>query len=139
MGTRSSEVRSDSILDGIGLPRDRTAQQRQPAHSIPKGTIVVSADNHWSVTGDIFHERMPIALRDRAPRLWTDDAGVHHWHLDGKSMLPNTVIKNLSSFEAVPGCVEISPRLIDLDITDKELLALYRDRLRDHPLGRARR
>jgi predicted TIM-barrel fold metal-dependent hydrolase len=115
MSTTSSEAQSDSILNGIGLPRDRAAQERHPAHSIPQGTVVVSADNHWSVTGDIFYERMPAALRDRAPRLWTDDAGVHHWHLDGKSMLPNTVIKNLSSFEAVPGCVEIAPRLADLD------------------------
>ncbi|HRI94049.1 MAG TPA: amidohydrolase family protein [Nocardioides sp.] len=98
----------------IPLPRERTAQVRGSA-ALPAGLTVVSADNHWTVTGDIFYERFPAHLRERAPRLRTDEQGNHLWELNGESMLPPAIMTNLASFETVPGATAIEPRLRDLD------------------------
>jgi predicted TIM-barrel fold metal-dependent hydrolase len=39
---------------------------------LPAGTKVVSADNHWELSVDIFYERFPACLKDKAPRVWFD-------------------------------------------------------------------
>jgi predicted TIM-barrel fold metal-dependent hydrolase len=104
----------DAIVRGIAVPRDRTPEPRGGL-VLPPGTVVVSADNHWSVTGDIFYDNFPPHLKDRAPRLFTDETGFHHWDVNGQSVLPPTVRKNFALFESVPGCVSIEPRLRDLD------------------------
>src|SRR5882724_5569352 len=63
------------------LVKDRgSANLRRPqprgAQSLPAGTRVVSADGHWEVCEDIFVERFPAAMKDRAPRVWFDG----YWH-----------------------------------------------------------
>ena len=40
---------------------------------LPAGTEVFSADNHISVADDIFYERFPDDLKDKAPRIWYED------------------------------------------------------------------
>lgn len=47
------------------LPKDNTIE-------VPVGIEVISADNHWEITEDIFYERFPANLKDRAPRVWFD-------------------------------------------------------------------
>jgi predicted TIM-barrel fold metal-dependent hydrolase len=39
---------------------------------LPPGTRLISADNHWEITEDIFFEHFPARLKDRAPRVWFD-------------------------------------------------------------------
>lgn len=39
---------------------------------LPAGAKLISADNHWEITEDIFHDHFPAALRDKAPRVWFD-------------------------------------------------------------------
>jgi predicted TIM-barrel fold metal-dependent hydrolase len=119
------ETRDDynQIWDDIGLPHER-APETTSRVAVPADTIVVSADNHFSIIGDIFYERFPANLKDRAPRLWTDDTGFHHWYIDGKSVLPLAVQQVFSSYEKIPGCVDVAARMKDLDAegTDKEIV-----------------
>jgi hypothetical protein len=104
----------DSMVRGIAPPGERAPQVRGKVR-LPSGTVVVSADNHWSVTDDIFHDRFPAHLKDRAPRLFTDDDGANHWYVDGKSIIPPVIQRVFGRVEAVSGCVSIEPRLRDLD------------------------
>ena len=53
-------------------PIDRRAAQTDLEMNLPAGTRLVSADNHWEITEDIFHENFPARLRDKAPRVWFD-------------------------------------------------------------------
>lgn len=48
---------------------------------------IISADSHIAEPPDIFETRMPTNLRDRAPRLVTND-GVSEWHVDGVDTVP---------------------------------------------------
>ena len=49
-----------------GIP-DSTLRVRQKAKTWPAGTTIVSSDSHW-LEGDIWVDRFPPHLRDRAPR-----------------------------------------------------------------------
>ncbi|KAA0107709.1 amidohydrolase [Mycolicibacterium sp. P1-5] len=53
-----------------GMIVDRTSQPRD-AKNLPDLTLV-SADNHIELTEDIFYQRFPARLRDKAPRVWFD-------------------------------------------------------------------
>ncbi len=39
---------------------------------LPKDTVIVSADGHWELDGDIFIDAFPAHLKDEAPRVWFD-------------------------------------------------------------------
>src|SRR5215471_1767623 len=39
---------------------------------LPPGTKLISADNHWEVSKDIFYEHFPAHLKEKAPRVWFD-------------------------------------------------------------------
>lgn len=112
----------DSVIRGIELPVHRKAQERGD-RALPAGTVVVSADNHWSLSHDIFYERFPAHLKDRAPRIRRGEDGQVHWTIDGKSVVPGHVGKVFSKYEPVPGSASLEPRLRDLDIegVDKEI------------------
>lgn len=105
----------DDVVRGRGLSRFRSAQPLAPL-ALPEGTVIVSADNHWSVADDIFYERFPARLKDRAPRLQVDKNGVHNWLIDGKPLLSPALAAVFEAFENVPGCLAIEPRLRDMDI-----------------------
>jgi predicted TIM-barrel fold metal-dependent hydrolase len=103
-----------SAMKGMGFPSGRIPEPRGN-RALPAGTIVVAADNHWSLVDDIFYERFPSHLKDKAPRLWTDEAGFHHWDVEGKSIFPSAIKISLGTFESVPGCTQLPARLDDLD------------------------
>lgn len=44
---------------------------------LPAGTKLISADNHWEISEDVFYERFPARLKDKAPRVWFDK----FWHI----------------------------------------------------------
>lgn len=65
---------------------ESTVRVRQKAKAWPAGTVIVSADSHW-LEGDIWFDRFPAHLRDRAPRMVFEDGG---WQtiIDGKLVWP---------------------------------------------------
>ncbi|HWF14663.1 MAG TPA: amidohydrolase family protein [Acidimicrobiales bacterium] len=100
---------------GVGAPKDR-----RPAplvdHGLPAGTDVFSADDHISLAEDIFYERLPEGMKDRAPRVMNVDGG---WVLgvDGKSILVPEFIRVLTQYDPVPGSHsgDVEARLAALD------------------------
>ncbi len=48
---------------------------------------IIDIDTHDTEPGDLWTSRAPASLRDRAPRLTTDDDGVQHWVVDEDTRL----------------------------------------------------
>jgi predicted TIM-barrel fold metal-dependent hydrolase len=64
------------LLKNVGPIAERHAQApRGVADSA--GIEVFSADGHWEITEDIFYEGFPVALKEKAPRVWFD----RYWHV----------------------------------------------------------
>src|SRR5580693_2906265 len=97
LGISDTAEAFDGMIRGLELPTQRNPQARGTV-VLPPGTVVVSADNHWSLTQDIFFERFPPHLRDKAPRLWKDKDGAYNWSIDGKPMIPPMVQKVFSHY-----------------------------------------
>jgi predicted TIM-barrel fold metal-dependent hydrolase len=120
-GSETAEA-FDGMIRGIALPCDRNPQQRGDI-VLPSGTVTVSTDNHWSLTEDIFYQRFPAHLRDKAPRLEKTEDGAYHWSVGGNSLIPPCMYKVFATYETVAGCVSIEERMQDLDVEgiDKEI------------------
>jgi predicted TIM-barrel fold metal-dependent hydrolase len=108
---------------GLGAPKDR--RPAAPGEvGLPPGTTVFSADDHISLSEDIFFERFPETMKDRAPRVMNVDGG---WVIgvDGKSILVPEFIEVLTQYDPVPGSHtgDVDARLAALDSegVDKEL------------------
>jgi predicted TIM-barrel fold metal-dependent hydrolase len=101
--------------EGLGAPKDR--RPSPPADlGLLVGTEVFSADNHISLAVDIFHERFPESMKDRAPRVMNVDGG---WVLgvDGKSVLVPEFIEVLTQYDPIAGSHtgDVAARLAALD------------------------
>jgi hypothetical protein len=86
---------------GLGAPKDRHPAPLADV-GLPAGTEVFSADDHISLAEDIFYERFPERMKDRAPRVMNVDGG---WVLgvDGKSILVPEFIEVLTQYDPLPG------------------------------------
>lgn len=119
MATATSALEIPEI-HGIGDARHRTAQAAgwQP----PAGAAIVSADSHW-LEGDIWVDRFPAHLKDRAPRMFFENGG-YELEIDGKRMLPPGQAERFCAFECVPGFNNVEARMKDLDAegVSKEIL-----------------
>ena len=60
--------------DGLGAPKDRRPGPLVDL-GLPAGTEVFSADDHISLAEDIFYERFPESMKERAPRVMNVDGG----------------------------------------------------------------
>jgi predicted TIM-barrel fold metal-dependent hydrolase len=91
---------------------------------LPAGTEVFSADNHISVADDIFYDRFPDDLKDKAPRIWYED-GAYMVGLKGKNFLPGDFSRVLMQYDDMAGAAtkDIEARIAELhdDGVDKEL------------------
>jgi predicted TIM-barrel fold metal-dependent hydrolase len=87
--------------EGLGAPKDRHPAPLVDT-GLPAGTEVFSADNHISLADDIFYERFPESMKDRAPRVMNVDGG---WVIgyDGKSILVPEFIEVLTQYDPLPG------------------------------------
>lgn len=70
------------IATNAGLITERQPQPQDPT-ILPKGTTLVSADNHIELTEDIFYQSFPKRLRDAAPRVWFDQ----YWRVGFKDAM----------------------------------------------------
>jgi predicted TIM-barrel fold metal-dependent hydrolase len=100
---------------GVGAPKDR--QPSPPTDvGLPAGTEVFSADDHLSLAEDVFYERFPESMQDRAPRVMNVDGG---WALgvDGQNVLVPEFIEVLRQYDPLPGSHtgDVDARLAALD------------------------
>lgn len=98
-------------MRGIGDARERTAEAE--GEPLPAGTVVISADSHW-LEGDIWVERFPEHLKDRAPRVFFENGG---WEVElgGKRLTPPGTAAASCAFECVPGFNDVTARMRDQD------------------------
>lgn len=99
---------------GFGPPKDRRGRA-EGALGLPAGTEVFSADNHISLAHDIFYERFPENLKDKAPRVWYED-GAYQLGRKGKSFLPGDFSHVLMQYDPLEGSgsANLEARIADL-------------------------
>jgi predicted TIM-barrel fold metal-dependent hydrolase len=61
------------IASGIGPAGDREPQNADGNDFLPAGLEIISADDHFEITEDIFYERVPAHLKELAPRVTFDE------------------------------------------------------------------
>jgi predicted TIM-barrel fold metal-dependent hydrolase len=109
---------------GFGAPKDRHGHAEDINVGLPKGTVVFSADNHISLADDIFYDRFPEALKEKAPRIWYEE-GAYQVGRKGQSFLPGDFSAVLMQYDDLPGAAStnIEARIQELreDGVDKEL------------------
>ena len=59
-------------LQNVGPAGLRNPQTSNTADILPAGFELISADDHWEPTSDIFYDRVPEHLKSIAPRVWFD-------------------------------------------------------------------
>lgn len=62
---------ANPLMRGVGPATPRDVDPFIPL-DLPQGTVIVSADGHWELDGDIFIDAFPAHLKDEAPRVWFD-------------------------------------------------------------------
>lgn len=97
-------------MQGIGDARYRVAESE--GRPLPAGTTIISADSHW-LEGDIWVDRFPAHLKDRAPRVFFENGG---WEVElgGKRLTPPGSAEASCAFECVPGFNQMDARLRDI-------------------------
>jgi predicted TIM-barrel fold metal-dependent hydrolase len=109
---------------GFGAPKDRHGHAGADT-GLPAGTEVFSADNHISLSEDIFYEKFPPELKDKAPRIWYEDGAYMVGRAKGKTFLPLDFSRVLMQYDDLAGAAttNIDARIQELheDGVDKEL------------------
>src|ERR1700722_20456431 len=119
--TSSTEPTAFYPADGFGAPKDRVASGAGPV-GLPPGTQVFSADDHISLAEDIFYERLPASMREKAPRVWYKEGGFEIGAMD-TSFLPPQFSHVLMQYDALTGS-----STADLDARLEQLAAHGADR-----------
>ena len=121
MSTQSSTILYPP--GGFGAPKDRHGHAQGDV-GLPAGTEIFSADNHISLADDIFYERFPDHLKDKAPRIWYEE-GAYQLGRKGQSFLPGDFSAVLMQYDDLEGAgsnnIEARIRELREDGVDKEL------------------
>jgi hypothetical protein len=108
---------------GYGAPKDRQGHAAKQDVGLPAGTEVFSADNHISVAEDIFYEKFPDDLKDKAPRIWYEDGAYMVGLAKGKTFLPRDFSRVLMQYDDLAGAatnnIEARVRELREDGVDK--------------------
>jgi predicted TIM-barrel fold metal-dependent hydrolase len=109
--------------EGYGPPKDREGHATGSV-GLPAGTEVFSADNHISLSEDIFYENFPASLKDQAPRVIRQD-GAWTLAIDGKGFLPREFTAVLTQYDPCAGAATNDPearvRELESDGVHREL------------------
>jgi predicted TIM-barrel fold metal-dependent hydrolase len=99
-----------------GPPKERQGHAGGAGSPLPPGTEVFSADDHISLSEDIFYERGPEALRDRLPRVLYEDGA---WTIGSgeKAFLPREFTGVLVQYDPLRGSStgDLDARLAQLE------------------------
>jgi len=119
----SATLVKPTIFKGLGPGSQRRAEERGKRR-VPEGTVVVSADNHWSISDDIFYKQFPARLRESAPKLYRSAEGGYLFTIRGEPLLPALQSTIFAEMDCVPGSTQMEARMRDLDTegVDKELV-----------------
>lgn len=100
--------------EGKGLFSERSPQA--PLDYLPAGTTLVSADNHFALHEDIFYDKFPAELKEKAPRIWWDEeAKIFQIGFGGEGLIPSYSYELVRSMEDRPGSRDFQERMKDLE------------------------
>ncbi len=109
---------------GLGAPKDRHGHATDD-NGLPAGTEVFSADNHISLSEDIFYEKFPPELKAKAPRIWYEDGAYMVGRARAKRSCRLDFSRVLMQYDDLAGAAttNIDARIQELheDGVDKEL------------------
>ncbi len=99
----------------LGAPKTRQGHAAGVDTALPAGTQVFSADNHISLSEDIFYERFPASRKDEAPRVFFQD-GSWTLGLGGKNILPPAFTNVLMQYDEMRGAAtgDLEARMAEL-------------------------
>jgi predicted TIM-barrel fold metal-dependent hydrolase len=113
---RSADTLQVYPAEQLGAPKDRHGHASGVTSPLPLGTMAFSADNHISLSEDIFYERCPEALRERVPRIMHQDGA---WTIGSgeKAFLPKEFTGVLLQYDPLPGSStgDLDARLAQLE------------------------
>lgn len=69
--TETMTTLQNPLMLNKGPVADRIREESRHI-TMPDDIEVISADNHWEITEDIFFENFPSHLKEKAPRVWFD-------------------------------------------------------------------
>jgi predicted TIM-barrel fold metal-dependent hydrolase len=98
-------------------PNDRHGQTG-PALDLPAGTVVFSADNHLELGENLWVEKFPAELKEKAPHVWQVD-GATHLGPGRKSLLPDAYADVFKPYGKVPGFLSSNMDLRMKDLADE--------------------
>jgi predicted TIM-barrel fold metal-dependent hydrolase len=100
---------------GFGPPKDRQGHAAGST-GLSAGTEVFSADDHISLSEDIFWERFPEAIKEQAPRVVYDE-GAWTLAIGGRPFLPREFTAVLQQYDPLAGSStgDIDARLAELE------------------------
>src|SRR4051794_25994960 len=101
--------------EGFGAPKDRSGHATG-TNGLPEGTVVFSADDHISLSEDIFWEKFPEELKEQAPRVVHED-GAWTLAIGGRTFLPREFTAVLMQYDPLAGSAtgDIAARLAELE------------------------
>jgi predicted TIM-barrel fold metal-dependent hydrolase len=109
--------------EGFGAPKHRRGHAKGD-NGLPADIEVFSADNHISLSDDIFYQRFPDDLKDKAPRIWYED-GAYMVGRPGQSLVVGDFSAVLMQYDDLAGAAtnNIAARIRELaeDGVDREL------------------
>ena len=114
--TRRAGTLSPYSPERLGPPKDRQGHAEGAIPGLPAGTEVFSADNHISLSEDIFYERAPGPMKERVPRVLQSD-GAWTLAIGDKQLLPKEFTGVLQQYDPLPGSStgELDIRLSQLE------------------------
>src|SRR5437764_8946060 len=101
--------------EGFGAPKDRQGHATGSV-GLPAGTEVFSADDHISLSEDIFYEKFPASMKEQAPRVVNDD-GAWTLAIGGKTFLPKEFTAVLMQYDPLAGAAtnDVEARIGELE------------------------
>ncbi len=102
-------------MNEVGLAHSRPLDGKRAV--TPKGTLIVSSDNHWALAEDPWKNRVPAGMRDRVPSVWWDgERGIYNMGIGGQpSFVGPAIVAAIKSIEDRNGISSIPERMADLD------------------------
>lgn len=118
-------IRSTRIpaIEHVGLSRDRLLTGRLTP--LPSETRLASSDSHWFFYDDIFFAQAPERLKDRMPRIWTDDENGFSYIGVGFQKFQTGIFDPILHSLDRPGAHDLDARLADLDSDGVEMEILF--------------
>jgi predicted TIM-barrel fold metal-dependent hydrolase len=124
----------DSV-EPIPFPSARTKPQN--SWRPPAGVRLISADDHNMEVENLYQDRLPASLKDKAPKYYRDAQGKWVFEAEGRSLLPKGTE---GSSENMAGFWDLSQRVAHMDAEGIEASIVFHGRfqalngLQDKPL-----